>query len=200
MGGSNAMIEPGNVSVSAPYWISGKTGTLTGLVAGNAVATLVNFGRRPELDNPSAVLINVPVNISQIRCKYIPLTTPAVNGVAFEIHKGTSTVQRTTGGTAYGAQQRKTSGYRAIPTTELSLYVAATGVISGGAFTSVNDAQPFDMMTAGAGTNLSGAESIWMPADFCPLMIEQGEGVEVRATTASSGTGILFICFDFLRQ
>jgi len=144
----------------------------------------------------------VPINISQIRLKYIPVTTPAANGVAFEIHKGTVTVQRTTGGTVaspLAPQRRKTSGYRPIPANEVSLFIGATGALTGGDFASVNDAQPFDMMTAGTGTNLSGGESIWMPADFCPLMIEQGEGVEVRAT-AFSGTGILFVAFDFLRQ
>lgn len=199
MGGSNGMFDAGNLSVSSPYWISGKTGTLTARAAGDAVATLVNFGRLSETD-PAAALLNVPINISQIRMKYVPVTTPATNGVAFEIHVGTATVQHTTGGAAFAPQRRKSSGYRTIPVTQVSLFIATTAAISGGNFALVNNAlQPFDMMTLGASTGLSGAEGIWMPSDSCPLILEQGEAAEIRAVQ-HSGTGILFVGFDFLRQ
>jgi hypothetical protein len=199
MGGSNQMLEAGNISVSSPYWISGKTGTLTARAAGDKIACLVNFGMIPEQD-PLGTLKNTPINVSQVRLKYVPMTTPATNGVAFEVHKGTATVQHTTGGNALAPQRRKTSGYKALTTTEVSLYIATTGAISGGNFALVADAlQPFDVMTLGASTGLSGGESIWIPGDACPLILEQGEACEIR-TTAHSGTGILFVAFDFLRQ
>ena len=122
MGGSNGMLEPGNISVSSPYWISGKTGTLTARAAGDKIACLVNFGMTPELD-PTGAKKNTPINIAQVRLKYVPMTTPATNGVAFEIHKGTATVQHDTGGNLLAPQRRKTSGYKAITTAEVSLYI-----------------------------------------------------------------------------
>ncbi len=196
---SNGMLDPGNVIVSAPYFISGKSGTLTGLAAGNPVATLVNFGRLSLLDGPGAPLIPAPLRISQIRMKYIPITTPAASGVAFEVYKGTSTVQRTTGGTSYTPTPRKTTGYQPITAAEVSLYVGTTGAVSGGNFTVSQAGSPLDMMALGGGTNLGGAESIWTPSDLCPLSLEAGEGAEVQVTNFT-GTGILLVAFDFLRQ
>ena len=74
---THGMLDPGNVSISAPYYISGKTGTLTGLVAGDAVASLQNLGRILLTEPTGAPVSPVPLRISQIRMKYIPVTTPA---------------------------------------------------------------------------------------------------------------------------
>jgi hypothetical protein len=197
MGGSNGMLDQGNVNIAAPYTISGKTGTFAP-AAGNAAATLVQFGMVVPVSGAFAL---TPIRVAQIRMKWATVTTPAAAGIAFEIHKGTATVQHTTNGTARAAQRRKTSGYPAIALTETSLYVATGATaITGGDFAAPNaGGTPLDMMVVGAGTTLSGGESIWQPSDLCPITLEAGEGLEVRAVTTNAGTGILLVAFDFLR-
>lgn len=194
---ANGMLDPGNVIVSAPYFISGKTGTLTGLAAGDAVASLQNLGRVDLIGGGS--LIPAPMRLSQIRMKYIPVTTPAANGVAFEVFKTTVTAQRSAGAGSktVAPTPRKTIGYNAIVAAEINMFVAGTAAITGG--TIVVQGDPFDMMALGGGTTLGGAESVWTPSDLVPLSLEAGEGAEVRATQFS-GTGIFLVVFDFLRQ
>lgn len=196
---TSGMLDPGNVLVSAPYYISGKTGTLTGLAAGDAVASLQNLGRILLTEGPGAALSPVPLRVSQVRMKYIPVTTPAGNGVAFEVFKTTVTTQRNAGAGSKTVTPtpRKTTGYAAIVAAEVNMFVAGTAAITGGSIAVQGD--PFDMMAQGGGTTLGGAESIWKPADMVPLTLETGEGAEVRVTQFS-GTGILLVVFDLLRQ
>jgi hypothetical protein len=139
------------------------------------------------------------MRVSQIRMKYIPVTLPAGNGVAFEVYKTTVTAQRNAGAGAKTVvpTPRKTTGYPSIVAAEVNMFVAAAAAITGG--TIVVQGDPFDMMALGGGTTLGGAESIWTPSDLVPLSLEAGEGAEVRATQFS-GTGILLVVFDFLRQ
>lgn len=194
---TQGMLDPGGVIVCAPYFISGKTGTLTGLAAGDAVASLQNLGRTDVIGG--GPVIPVPLRITQIRMKYIPVTLPAGNGVAFEVFKTTVTAQRNAGAGAKTVvpTPRKTVGYNAIVATEVNMFVAAAAAITGG--TIVVQGDPFDMMALGGGTTLGGAESVWTPSDLVPLSLEAGEGAEVRATQFS-GTGIFLVVFDFLRQ
>lgn len=198
MGGSNGMFDPGNVNVAAPYSITAKSGTFAP-TAGNAAATLVQFGMA-DPRTPGAIVLT-PIRIAQIRMKWATITAPATAGIAFEIHKGTATIQHTTNGTLRSAQKRKSSGYPAIGLTETSLYMAtgATAITGGNFAAPQSDAVPFDMMTLGASTALSGAESLWVPSDLCPCTLEAGEALEVRAVNTNTGTGILFVAFDFLR-
>lgn len=200
MGTSNQMLEPGNVSIASPCFITGKTGTLTARAAADPIATLVNLGRLKDTDVAASGLLNVPIYVSQIRLKYVPLTAPTT-GIAFEIHKATVATQRTTGTTAKTVQafRRKTSGYAPIPTTEINMWIAGTDATGGGSVTVLDVNSPFDFMSLGGGTAQEGSESIWRPADLCPLFVEQGEGLEVRAVQ-HTGTGILFVGIDFLRQ
>lgn len=196
---THGMLDPGNVIVSAPYYISGKTGTLTGLVAGDAVASLQNLGRLSTADGPGAAIIPVPLRISRIRINYIPVTTPAANGVAFEVYKTTVTTQRNAGAASKTVvpTSRKTTGYPAIVAAEVNMFVAGTAAITGGSIAVQGD--PLAMMSLGASTALSGGETIWQPADMVPLTLEAGEGSEVRVTQFS-GTGIALVVFEFLRQ
>lgn len=196
---THGMLDPGGVITSAPYYISGKTGTLTGLAAGDAVASLQNLGRIDLAGGSGAALIAVPMRVSQVRMKYIPVTTPAANGVAFEVFKTTVTTQRNAGAgsKSVAPTPRKTTGYQAIVASEINMFVAGTAAITGGSIAVQGD--PFDMMAQGGGTTLGGAESIWKPADMIPLTLETGEGAEVRVTQFS-GTGIFLVVFDFLRQ
>jgi hypothetical protein len=192
------LLEAGNLVTAAPHRASGRTGTLTGLSAGNPVATLINFGMLRDDGTPSGSLVNTPIRVSQIRLKYAVVTTPATNGVAFEIVRGTATTQHSSGGNLRAALRRKTSGYDAIPTSQVSLYVSDTGVISGGNFAALNDNCPLDMMTEGPSTGLDGGSLVWEPGDMHGETLELGEALEVRARQFS-GTGILLVAFDFLR-
>jgi hypothetical protein len=191
------MLEHGTVAVAAPYTISAKSGTFAP-TAGNAAATLVQFGMA-DPRTPGAI-VPTPIRVAQIRIKWVTVTTPALVGVAFEIHKGTATIQHTTNGNPRAAYRRKTTGYPAIALTETNLYMATgTTAITGGNFAPIDANTPFDMMTVGADTGLSGGESLWLPSDLCPLTLEQGEALEVRAVNTNTGTGILFVAIDFLR-
>lgn len=194
MGGSNGMIEPGNVNVAAPYFISGRTGILTGITAAQPVARLAQLGMFPSI-NPT-VLQATPIKVSQIRLKYFPVTSPA-NGCVFEVLRGVGT-PATTGGTAHAAQRRKTTGYPAIALTETHLYVATTGAISGGAFTPDDATGPLDWVSVGL-VDVSTGVATWQPSDLCPTTLEAGEALEVRAAVGQSGTGILLLVADFLR-
>lgn len=193
MGGSNGMFDPGNVGVASPYRISGRSGVLTGLSAGNPVVRLAQLGM--FVRSIDDTLRATPIRISQIRLKYAPRTSPAT-GAVFEILKGTGT-PATTGGTAHAAQRRKTSGYPAIATTETHLYVADTGLISGGTFAALDDTAPIDMVSVGI-VDVGSGVAVWSPSDLCGEVLEAGEALEVRAV-AQSGTGILLAAFDFLR-
>jgi hypothetical protein len=170
--------------------------TITALAPGDPVARLVHFGMRvPDQDD---ALRPTPIKISQIRMKYTPVTTDATP-VAFEIIRGTSTAQATTGtsATSHAPQRRKTTGYPAILLTETSLFVAGSDLIGGGNFTALEALAPLDMMTAGG--VLEGSESVWSPSDLCPNTLEVGEALEIRNVGAFTGTGIFFCAFDFLR-
>ncbi len=192
MGGSNGMIEPGNVNVAAPYFISGRTGAMA---ATGAVARLAQLGMFPSI-NPT-VLQPTPIKVSQIRMVLAPTAAGAAGGCLVEILKGVGT-PATTGGTAHATQRRKTTGYPAIALTETHLYVGTTGAITGGAFTP-DDANlgAIDWVALGS-TDVGTGRSVWMPSDLCPVTLEAGEALEVRAVSLA-GAPILGIAFDFLR-
>jgi hypothetical protein len=196
------MFDPGNVNVAAPYRISGRSGVLGVIAAAGAVARLVQFGMS-DPRTPGAI-VPTPIRVSQIRLKYAPQTGGSpTGGATFEVLKGTSTAQAT-GGTGTDAtnlhvpQRRKTTGYPAILATETSLFVAATAVITGGNFTPLDASGPIDWVSVGLADVSSGA-SVWTPSDLCGETLEAGEALEVRASVASTGTGILLVAFDFLR-
>jgi hypothetical protein len=198
MGGSNRMLEPGSVSTSAPYFISGRSGTITALAAGDAVARLIQFGMA-DPRTPGAI-VPTPIQISQIRIKYLPVTALTAS-IGFEIQKGTATTQHS-GGASHTPKRRKTTGYPAIDLTETSLHVSTTVAIAGGSVWAPVDADtaaPLDVMTLGGGAGFAGSQTIWTPSDLCPLQLEAGEALEVRANVAMTGTGIFFVAFDFLR-
>lgn len=191
------MLEPGSVSVSAPYFISGRTGVLAGITAGQPVARLAQLGMTdPRLAN--GALTATPILISQIRMPYMPRTSPAA-GCIFEVFKGTGTPASTgTGAAAHAAQRRKTSGYPAIALTETHLWMAGTDAIGGGAFTPLDATGPIFWTAVGL-VDVSAGFGMWSPSDLCPTQLEAGEALEVRAAVDISGTGILGFSADFLR-
>jgi hypothetical protein len=195
MGASHGMLDPGNVSICAPYFISGKSGALTVPAAAAAVATLQNLGR---IDENTGVLVPVPLRITQLRIAFAT-TSGAAATVAFEAFKGLLTTQHTAGGGATRIPtRRKTSGYRAITAAEVNLFVASTAAITGGSFTPEGDG--FLMASGGEAAAFGTSLGSWGPSDLCPITLEVGEGIEIRVAQQGSAVGILHVCFDFLRQ
>lgn len=193
MGGSNGMMEPGNVYVAAPYFISGRTGAMA---ATGAVARLSQLGMIVAAINP-AVVQPTPIKVSQIRMVLSPTAAGAAGGCLVEIVKGTGT-PATAGGTAHAPQRRKSTGYPAIATIETHLFVGTTGAITGGTFTA-EDASvgPIDWVALGS-TDVGTGRSVWMPSDLCPITLEAGEALQVNAISLA-GAPILGVAFDFLR-
>ena len=191
MRGSNFPLDPGNVSVAAPYFIGASTGVLTGLVAGNPIFTLVNLGRFSDV----GVLMNAPLIVTQIRVKLSPTTAVTTGG--FAVYKATVATQRNAGaGAAAGPAAIRRAGptqYPDIALTEVNSWVAGTGATSGGAVTLITAGAPLDCTDGTYGLT-------WMPSDLCPLILEQGQGLEVQSITALTGTGVASIIVDFLRQ
>lgn len=196
---ANGMMDPGNVMVMAPYFISGKTGALTVPAAGSPIATLQNLGRLSIIDGPGAPIIPVPLRISQIRTNFV-LTSGATSTVAFEVFKGAVTTQHTVGGNARVPTSRKTIGYPAIVAAEINLFIATTAAISGGTF--VPDGDPIEMIGVTPNSATFGfGESNWVPIDTCPLTLEAGQGLEVRVTQqGGAAVGIFHMAIDFMRQ
>jgi hypothetical protein len=138
--------------------------------------------------------------MSQLRLKFATDAVGfAVGSIRLEAFKTVSTANYTTGGTALLAQRKKTTGYTAIPATEIDLIVSSGGALSGGS--QVLQSIPFDSLLLTAATGALGpyAESVWWPEDGVPLVIEQDEGFIVRATVPATGTWTGFIGFDFFR-
>lgn len=197
MGGSNRAFEAGSLRVSSPYFISGLSGVLPNTIAANAaVARLMHFGM---LDPKTpGLIVATPIQISQIRLKYSPAAVPVTLADGFYILKGTCDAQASggTGLVIHTPQRRKTSGYPAIGATETSLAVAGTAAITGGTFAALDAAGPIDLASTGS---LDTGWCVWTPSDLCPLQLEAGEALEVRAIRALSGSGLLLAAIDFLR-
>lgn len=196
------MFDPGSVSVAAPYFISGRTGVLTGVASPNAIARLVQFGML-DPRTPGAI-VPTPIRLSQIRMRFAAATT-TTTGIVLELLKGTLAQppvqpQHNAGGTLHLPQRRKTTGYPAIGATETSLYVSTTGAITGGdVFTPLEAAAPIDILAVGAAAaETSAGHAVWSPSDLCGLTLEANEVLELRVV-AFSGTGTLLIASDFLR-
>lgn len=199
--GSNQMLEPGNVSVAAPYTLGARSGVIAaGLAGATDVFSLRNLGRPPPQGNPGAALLNVPLYVSQIRLKFASITAFTGGGFAFEIFKVTGFSAQATGGTSVLATQRKTSGYPPIPAAEVDAMILNTAALVAGTYT-INASAPFDVAALGGSGTFPAIESVWQPSDLCPLILEQNEGLIIRNSVAqAAGTGFLFVGVDFLRQ
>ncbi len=196
MGGSNCAFEPGRLQVAAPYFISGRSGVLGVIAASAPVARLAQLGML-DPRTPGAI-VATPIGISQIRLKYAPQSSPTA-GATYEILKGVGTpAVGGTGATNHTPQRRKTTGYPAIGATETVLRVAGTDALTATGFTPDDATGPLDWVSVGL-ADVSSGWSVWQPSDLCPLQLEAGEALEVRASVASTGSGILLVAFDFLR-
>jgi hypothetical protein len=103
-----------------------------------------------------------------------------------------------TGGTSVLAQLRKTTGYDAIPATEMEGMVSTTGAMTPGARTLAS--QPFHVATFGGAQSFAG-ESLWEPQDGLPLSLEANEGIvaQLIAATPAGGTVFLHVGFPLFR-
>lgn len=197
---SHGMLDPGNVIVSAPYYIAGKA-SVTLPTAGGRLATLVNFGRIDVNGGQGAALIPVPIRITRAYLM-LAVISGAGSTAAVEIVKGTATTKNTVDGTHTErvCVARKTTGYPAIANTEVSLIMTTDGtVVAGGNFAQVGE--PLVYAFAGSAATFGAGDGIWVPADMVPLTLEAGEAAAVQVTAQGAATvGVLGVCFDFLRQ
>jgi hypothetical protein len=194
MGGSNGMMDGGNVITAQPYFIAGKTGALTVPAAGAAIATLQHLGRIDPIDG---ALKPSPIKVSTIRMHF-GVTSGATLTTSFEVFKVAVTTQHTVGGTQVLAGNRKTTGYPAITAAETNLFIATTAAISGG--TTVAESGSLDMVGVGQAATFGFGASYWLPTDMCPVTLEIGQGLEVRVVQqGGAAVGIFHISVDFLR-
>ncbi len=197
MGGSNGAFEPGTVQVAQPYFISGRSGVLSGVAAGAPVARLAQLGLiEPKFGN---TLQLTPIRISQIRMMLIPQATVTATGLIFEIFRGVGTpAVGGTGAANHTPQRRKTTGYPVITAAETVLRVAGTDALTGTGFTPDDATGPLDWVAVGS-VDVGVGRSIWKPADLCGGILEAGEAFEVRPAANMASTAIFGIAFDFLR-
>jgi hypothetical protein len=196
MGGSNGAFDAGSNQVASPYFISGRSGVLATITAGQAIARLAQLGMiDPRL---STTLQPTPIKVSQIRMKYAPRSSPTA-GAIFEVFKGVAIpAVGGTGAADHVPQRRKTSGYPPITAAETVLRVAGTDALTATGFTPDDATGPLDWVSVGIADVTTG-KCIWIPSDSIPLTLEAGQGLEVRAAVDQTGTGILGFAVDFLR-
>lgn len=199
MSASAMQISELGLKYAQPGYIGAK-----GVVGNTITAEAPLFALRvlPYTNPLSGNVVNRPIAITQLRMKWVTTTAydAAQLGMALEVHKTTCTANHDTGGAQVLAQRKSTSGYDAIPATEIDVYITGSGAISGGSHTLIaEEGAPFDV-AVGAGVSPA-FESIWVPEDGFPLKIEQNEGllihnaIELEAT----GAGLLFVGIDFFR-
>jgi len=198
------MLDPGNVMISAPYYIGGRSGVSAAFGAGTDVFSLRNIGRIDPNSPGGAPLIPVPLRVSQIRIGFAAVTAFTAGAFAFEVHKAVNFTAQATGGTQLTAVPRKTTGYPAIATTEVDAMIADTAALTPGTYTLLGGAgfsTPIAFAAGGSGSTFPCFSDSWAPHDLCPLTLEANEGLVVRSTVAQAvGTGRLFAIIDFLRQ
>jgi hypothetical protein len=198
MGGSNGSFDAGSLQVAQPYFISGRSGVLGVIAAGAPVARLAQLGMiEPKFGN---VLQPTPIKVSAARMLYAPQTGGSpTGGATFELLKGIGTpAVGGTGAANHTPQRRKTTGYPAISAAETVLRVAGTDALTATGFTPDDATGPLGWVSVGL-ADVSSASGGWVPFDMCPTTLEAGECLEVRASVASTGSGILIVAFDFLR-
>lgn len=195
---THGMLDPGNLQLYAPYYVAGKA-SVTVPAAGARLGTLVNFGRIDPLGGPGAPLLQVPLRISRARI-FFNVASGAGLTPAFELVKGTATVQDNANGSERVVVRKKTAGYNAIATNEVSLYLSTAGTaVSGGNFAAVGE--PFLIAGGASAATFGFSDGIWQPPDKMPLSLDVGEAVALQVTSqGTAAVGILGIVFDLLRQ
>lgn len=195
---THGMLDPGNVMISAPYYIAGKS-SVTVPAAGARLATLVNFGRVDPNGPGNAALLPVPIRIARASI-FLSLVSGATRTAALELVKGTATVQDNANGTERVVVRRKSAGYAAIANTELSLYMSTAGTaVSGGNFAAVGE--PFLIAGCGVAATFGFVHGVWVPADLVPITLDAGEAVALQVTDqGGAAVAIAGVSFEFLRQ
>lgn len=198
---SSMLITEGNLRAAAGGFIGVPLPVMNaGLAANSPVFGMRNLGYIPP---GQLVAVNRPIAISQLRLKFATDAVGfAVGSIRLEAFKTDSPAGNYTGGGAVLAQRKKTTGYVAIPATEIDAVVSTGAALTdGGAGVQDPQGTAFDSLLLTAATGALGpyGESVWWPEDGVPLVIEQNEGFIVRATVPATGTWTGFIGFDFFR-
>jgi hypothetical protein len=188
---SNMMLDSGNLINAAPCRIGARSGLMTTIAAGADFFAVRNI---TDLLTPS----NRPMAVSQLRVNASTIT-PFTNaqGLAFEFYKVTAFTAIHSGGSGLVpvAKRRKTTGYNAIPSTEISVLISDTAAITTATYTLESDSMPFAVMacdvhsigTTGAVT----CNVTWRPADNLPEVFEKDEGIIGRITNTMGAAGVI---------
>lgn len=198
---SNMMLDSGNLMNSAGCRIGARSGLMTAIAAGADFFAVRNI---TDLLTPR----NRPMAVSQLRTR-ITTVTPFTNaqGMGVEFYKVTGFTAIHSGGAGLVpvAKRRKTSGYDAIPSTEISVLISDTAAITTATYTLESDSMPFEMVAcdvhAVGTTGLVTANLAWRPSDNLPEVLEKDEGIVGRITNAMGAAGVVraFVGVDFIR-
>lgn len=198
---ANMFMDAGNLrDVAAPLYIGARSGLMTVIAAAADVFAVRNIGFIPK---GQTALVDRPIAVSQIRTRFVTTTNFATaQGLAFEYYKvaGFTAVHDTGSPKAVTAQRRKTTGFEAIPLTEISTVISDTAAITNGTYTSPAESQLLELAAGGGGVGF-GFGSRWVPVDGLPLVLEKNEGIVCRITSAMGATGVgrLFVGIDGYR-
>lgn len=197
---SDMFINDAQMRHAAAGYIGAKTGILAGIAA---EAPVMGIMVGPYV-NRHGVSNDRPVAITRLTLSFLPGTAFSAEGgqgLGFEIHV-TNVTTNFTGGSPITvlAQRKKTSGYDAIPESEIDIKASNTAALSGGnhVLKQAEDAPWF--FAAGSGT-LPVINHEWVADDGKPLVLQRGEGLLVHNVIAmgASGAGTLWLGADFFR-
>ncbi len=188
------MLHAPNMMVTEALRNAAQPG-LFGALSGGLVAATAADADICAFVNKSSRALAIP---SLLASGFSTTIYGASTTIGVKLYKATG-MTLDTGGTSVLAQLRKTTGYDAIPATEIEGMVATTGALTPGARTLA--AQPFHILTIGAGLAING-QSPWEPLDGLPLALEQGEGIVAQLinTLPASGVLVFHLGFPFFRH
>jgi hypothetical protein len=186
--GTNKMIEPGNLSVAAPYFVSTEV-TLGALTANDVFFALRNAG----FENAAGSFVDMAIAVSRIRVAFAASTAYTAGSIMIAANKAVTSAQHSNGSQLV-IQKRKTTGFNDVSSSFID---AKSGTaLSGGTYTVASGAVD---VAVGASSTLPSCEFTREFEDLLPLVIQKGEGLIVRAPVVpgGSGTGVVHICVDF---
>jgi hypothetical protein len=201
MGSFSSMFMDEGMRAAAAGFVGAPLPTMAaGLAANSPIFGARNLPFQPALSSANQVPVNRPIGITQLRLKFASDAVQFAAGlIRLEVFRTDATANYTTGGTALLAQRKKISGYSPIPATEFDLIVSAGGALTGGSQVVQGTALDSLLLSANVGALSPSGESVIWPEDAIPWVIEQNEGLIVRASVPGTGTWSGFIGFDFFR-
>lgn len=183
------MLHAPNMMVTEALRNNAQPG-MFGALSGNLAAATAADADICAFVNKTTRAVAIP---SLLASGFTTTNYAASAAIGIKLYKATGMVLDT-GGTSVLAQLRKTTGYDAIPATEIEGMIATTGALTPGVRTLA--AQPFHILTIGAGLAINGS-SPWEPLDQLPLVLEKDEGIVAQLINALPATGALVFHLGF---